>query len=113
MTDSSDQTADTAPEPSAPLRASEDTVYYGASGVNVVPTVWATQIMFMTPTLSQDGVYNSVDVVASLPWPLTKALHEILGMIIAQYEKDEGAPIRLPNSFSQLLAELKSKQANG
>jgi hypothetical protein len=43
---------------------------------------------------------------------LAKALHEILGMILAQYEKDENV-IQLPKSFVKLLAELKAQQANG
>ncbi len=112
MADPETESSATPAEPTAPLHHSEDTAYYGASGVNVVPTVWAAQVMFLTPTISDQGMFNNVDVVVSMPWPLAKALHEILGMILAQYEKDENV-IQLPKSFVKLLAELKAQQANG
>lgn len=100
-------------EPTAPIRYSEDTTYYGAGGVNVVPTVWCAQLMFMTTAFTNEGVFNDVDAVVSVPWPLAKALHEILGMILTQYEKDEGAIIQLPKSFEKLISELKAQQTNG
>lgn len=67
--------------------------------------MWVAQVMFMTQKADpQTGdMQIALDTVASLPWPLAKALHAILGRVIAEYEGKEGA-ITVPASFVNTLS---------
>jgi hypothetical protein len=85
-------------------------------GVLVSPSRWCVQLVLSVPIaehveFAENGVVTGERTVerivgrVTLAWPLAKALHKILGEVVAQYEDKEGE-VALPRSFDANVGTL-------
>jgi hypothetical protein len=76
---------------------------YTAAIAQVRATAWVAQLSFGQPGAPGAPPDALQDLVVSVPWPLAKVLHQVLGKILEAYEKQEGT-ISVPNSIAATLA---------
>lgn len=81
---------------------------FSASSVAVAGTTWTANVMFSSTVIAGQTAIDMPEWVVSMPWPLAKALIDVLKQTVDQYEKVEGT-INLPTSYTQKRAELESK----
>lgn len=79
-----------------------------AVGVSVNGTQWFMQLNFQEALAINQSLVERTTAAVRVPWPLAKALHEVLGTTLAKYEETEGL-ISLPRSFA-IKHEARVKQ---
>jgi hypothetical protein len=80
---------------------------YTASSCHVYPTQWVLQLVFGEAAPTPSGqVVEIPRFMVGLPWPLAKAIYQIVGGVIDEYEKAEG-PIVVPASIQKQIDEMK------
>jgi hypothetical protein len=83
-----------------------------ADGAQLSGASWSLIINLMQTRAIGSQVATMPAASVSMSWPLAKALHRMLGDVIARFEQTEG-PISVPKSFEATLSVVSEQTPQG